>query len=36
MFWNEVTGTVIGTAVAGIAFALTGRHHGLDREGSST
>jgi len=27
MFWNEVTGTVIGTAVAGIAYGATGRHH---------
>jgi len=27
MFLNEITGTVIGTAVAGIAYAVTGRHH---------
>jgi len=27
MFWNEVTGTVIGTAVAAIAYGATGRHH---------
>jgi hypothetical protein len=26
MFWNEVTGTVIGLAVGGIAYAVTGRH----------
>jgi hypothetical protein len=27
MFWNVVTGSVIGAAVAGAAFAATGRHH---------
>jgi hypothetical protein len=27
MFWNEVTATVVGLAVAGVAFALTRRHH---------
>jgi hypothetical protein len=26
-FWNEVTGAAIGTVVAGVAWALTGRHH---------
>jgi hypothetical protein len=26
MFWNLVTGTVIGTTVAGTAFALTRQH----------
>ncbi len=25
MFWNDVTAALVGTAVAGIAFALTGR-----------
>jgi len=28
MFWNLVTSSVIGTTVAGTAYALTGRHHG--------
>jgi len=28
MFWNLVTGTVIGTTVAGVARALTGKPHG--------
>jgi len=27
MFWNEVTGSVIGLAVAGLARAATGRDH---------
>jgi hypothetical protein len=27
MFWNLVTGAVIGTAVAGLARALTGKSH---------
>jgi len=27
MFWNEVTGTVIGTLVAGIARLLIGQDH---------
>jgi len=27
MFWNEVTGAVIGLAVGGIAYAATRRHH---------
>jgi hypothetical protein len=27
MFWNNVTAMAIGFAVAGIAFALTRRHH---------
>ena len=26
-FWNETTGTLVGLAVAGLAFVLTGRHH---------
>lgn len=26
-FWNETTGTLVGFAVAGLAYALTGRHH---------
>lgn len=26
MFWNDVTATALGGAVAGIAFAITGRH----------
>jgi len=30
MFWNEVTGTAIGMAVAGLAYAITGRHHAYD------
>jgi hypothetical protein len=30
MFWNGVTGTVAGTLIAGIAYAITGRHHALD------
>jgi hypothetical protein len=28
MFWNLVTGTVIGTVVAGLARMLTGAQHG--------
>jgi len=28
MFWNLVTSSVIGTTVAGLAWVLTGRHHG--------
>jgi len=27
MFWNTVTGSVIGLVVAGVARALTGRDH---------
>jgi hypothetical protein len=27
MFWNTVTGAVTGTAVGGVAYLLTGRHH---------
>jgi len=27
MFWNLVTGTVIGTLVAGVGYAVTGKHH---------
>jgi len=27
MFWNEVTGSVIGLSVAGIAFLVTGKDH---------
>jgi len=27
MFWNEVTGSVIGLAVGGIARVATGRDH---------
>lgn len=30
MFWNETTGTIAGLLIAGIAFLVTGRHHGLD------
>jgi hypothetical protein len=30
MFWNTVTGAVIGTSIAGIAYWLTGKHHALD------
>jgi hypothetical protein len=30
MFWNEVTGTMIGFAVAGVAYAITRRHHAAD------
>jgi len=30
MFWNTVTGTVIGGIVAGIAYALTGKQHAGD------
>jgi hypothetical protein len=26
MFWNEVTGTVIGLLVGGVAYAVTGRN----------
>lgn len=28
MFWNDTTATGIGLTVAGVAFLLTGRHHG--------
>jgi hypothetical protein len=28
MFWNLVTAVAVGAAVAGGAYALTGRHHG--------
>jgi hypothetical protein len=31
MFWNTVTGSVIGLVVAGIAFGVTGRNHVADR-----
>lgn len=27
MFWNMTTGAVIGTAVGGLAYLWTGRHH---------
>jgi hypothetical protein len=27
MFWNLVTGVVLGVVVAGVAYAVTGRHH---------
>ncbi len=27
MFWNLTTATLIGTTVAGVAYAITGRHH---------
>jgi len=27
MFWNEVTGTVIGLAVGAVAYGATARHH---------
>jgi uncharacterized membrane protein len=30
MFWNMVTGAVIGTATGAIAWALTSRHHAGD------
>jgi hypothetical protein len=30
MFWNEVTGTVIGLLVGGGAYALTHSHNGID------
>jgi hypothetical protein len=30
MFWNEVTGAVIGTLVAGVAWKLTGQAHWHD------
>ena len=30
MFWNTVTGSVIGLIVAGAAYALTGRHYAGD------
>jgi hypothetical protein len=29
MFWNAVTGSVIGAVVAGLAFAITKQHHPL-------
>jgi hypothetical protein len=29
MFWNEVTGTVMGLLVGGVAYALTRRHSGI-------
>jgi hypothetical protein len=28
MFWNEVTGTVIGASVGAVAYLLSGRHRG--------
>jgi hypothetical protein len=28
MFWNLVTATAIGVVVSGLAYRLTGRHHG--------
>jgi hypothetical protein len=28
MLWNLVTASLVGTIVAGIAYAVTGRHHG--------
>jgi hypothetical protein len=30
MFLNEVTGTVAGALVAGIAYRMTGKHHLYD------
>jgi hypothetical protein len=30
MAWNLATGAVVGTLVAGLAWALTGRHHADD------
>jgi hypothetical protein len=30
MFWNTVTGSVIGLATGGFAMALTGRQHAHD------
>ena len=30
MFWNTVTGAVIGTSVAAIAYLVTGKNHALD------
>jgi hypothetical protein len=36
MFWNEVTGTTIGLVVAGVAFAITRRHHAADAGDRST
>jgi len=36
MFWNEVTGSVIGLLVAGVAYRLTGRHHAYDTPSSRT
>jgi len=27
MFWNDVTATLIGAAVGGLAWLLTGKHH---------
>jgi len=27
MFWNLVTGSVIGLVVGAVAYAATGRHH---------
>jgi len=27
MFWNLVTGSVVGTLIGGIAYGLTGKHH---------
>jgi len=27
MFWNVVTGSVIGLVVGGVAYAATGRQH---------
>jgi len=28
MFWNTVTGSVIGLGVGGLAFLATGKQHG--------
>jgi len=30
MFWNSVTGSVIGTVVAGLAYLLSGRQYATD------
>jgi hypothetical protein len=30
MFWNEVTGTIAGLLVGGIAFVVTGKQHARD------
>jgi len=27
MFWNTVTGSVVGLTVAGVAFLITKQHH---------
>jgi hypothetical protein len=30
MFWNTVTGSVVGLVIGGIAYRLTGRNHRFD------